>query len=212
MNKKILREHSVAVDMKRLDEARLADQEGAISAWTAPVWNIGKLNLNGRVYTKELADRIVAENRATIVYDSHESDYGSAYSNVVAVAKNPRIEQEQLWADIFMVDEIYSRKIEAIHRAGVGIGVSSVGYGETDKDGVVNAQTYELVRYMDFVVDPANETYANPEQSEPVNKNESVENDHESDKVLPEGTEEPSEEIKERIETYKRLEALETKE
>ena len=212
MDKKILREHSVALNIKRLDESRLADQAGSVSAWTAPIWNIGKLNLNGRVYTQELADRIVAEEKATIVYDSHESDFSSAYGNVRAVARNPRIEGEQVWVDIYLVDEEYAKKIEAIHQAGVGIGVSSVGYGETDKDGVVNAKTYELVRYLDFVVDPANETYANPGQGEPVNKNDSVSNDHESGEVLPEGTEEPSEEIKKRIETYKRLEALETKE
>jgi len=209
MPKKLLREHSVAISMKRLDETRLADQEGAVSAWTAPIWNIGKLNLNGRVYTEDLAKRLVAENKATIAYDSHNHDYGNAYNEVVAVAKNPRIEGDQLWVDIYMVDESYSTKVEAIHKAGVGIGVSSVGYGETDKDGVVNAKTYELLRYLDFVVDPANETHAVPGKN--GKENDSVQ-DHESDKVLPEGSKEPSEEIKERIEIHKRLEALDNKE
>ncbi|MEA5032312.1 MAG: hypothetical protein VB025_09210 [Sphaerochaeta sp.] len=207
---KLLREHSVAETMKRLDDTRLADQEGSVSAWTAPVWNIGKLNLNGRLYGEELAKRIVAAGKATISYDSHRHDYGDAYGDVVAVAKNPRIEGDQLWVDIFMVDAAYSAKVDAINKAGVGIGVSCVGYGETDKDGVVNPATYELVRYLDFVVDPANETYAAPAGGS--KKNESVEDDQESGEPLPEETEEPSEEITERIELYKRLEALENKE
>ena len=206
----LLREHAVATTMRRLPDERLAEESGAVSAWTSPVWNIGKLNLNGRVYTDELAKRIVAESKATISYDSHGNDYGKAYSDVKAVSKNPRIEGDQLWVDIFMVDPGYSAKLEAIHKSGVGIGVSCVGYGETDKDGVVNSTTYELVRYLDFVVDPANETYAIPGGDKA--KNESVEDDQESGEPLPEETEEPSKEIAERVELYKRLEALENKE
>jgi hypothetical protein len=74
----------------------------------------------------------------------------------------------------------------------------------------VNSTTYELVRYLDFVVDPANETYATPGGDKA--KNESVEDDQESGEPLPEETEEPSKEIVERVELYKRLEALENKE
>jgi hypothetical protein len=165
---KLLREYATASTIKRLGEERLAEQSGSVSAWSAPIWNIGRLNLNGRLYTEELAKRLVAENKATLAYDSHRHEWGEAYLAAVAVVRNPHIEGEQLWVDIFFVDKGYSDKLQAIHEAGVPIGVSSVGYGETDKDGVVNATTYELVRYLDFVTDPANETYAGPE-NETVN-------------------------------------------
>ena len=209
-NLKLLREHAVATTMKKLPDERLTEQSGAVSAWTSPVWNIGRLNLNGRVYSEDLANRIVTENKATVSYDSHGNDYSKAYSDVMAVSKNPRIEGDQLWVDIFMVDAAYSSKLEAINRSGVGIGVSCVGYGETDKDGVVNPTTYELVRYLDFVVDPANETYAFPDSKDKTK--ESVEDSHDSDGLPSDGPEEVSEGTMRRIEFYKRMEALYNKE
>lgn len=207
----LLRESSMATTIKKLPDERLKDQSGAVSAWTAPVWNIGKLNLNGRLYTEDLAKRIVAENAATISYDSHRHEWGDAYLEVRAVSKNPRIEGDQLWVDIFMVDAAYAAKLEAIHTAGVGIGVSCVGYGETDKDGVVNAATYELVRYLDFVVDPANETYAAPGGGD-KKTNESVSDGHEPGGLPPGGPAEPSAETRRRIEILKRIEKLDSKE
>jgi len=206
---KLLREYATASNIRRLGEERLAEQSGSVSAWSAPIWNIGRLNLNGRVYTKDLAERLVAENKATLAYDSHRHDWGEAYLAAVAVVRNPRIEGEQLWADIFFVDKAYSDKLSAIHEAGVSIGVSSVGYGETDKDGVVEAATYELVRYLDFVTDPANETYAQPEnETGNENKEESAEG-QEPGKVLPESSGELSqEEQARRIAILKKVEEI----
>ncbi len=209
-NLKLLREYATASNIKRLGEDRLTEQAGSVSAWSAPIWNIGRLNLNGRVYTDELAKRLVAENRATLAYDSHRHEWGEAYLAAVAVVKNPRIEGDQLWVDIFFVDKAYSEKLAAIHEAGVSIGVSSVGYGETDKDGVVNATTYELVRFLDFVTDPANETYAGPgEEATGKEKKEESASSQEPGGVPPEPTGELSlEEQKRRIEILKKVEAL----
>ena len=147
---KLLWEYATASTIRRLGEERLAEQTGSVGAWSAPIWNIGKLNLNGRLYTEELAKRLVAENKATLAYDSHRHEWGEAYLAAVAVVRNPRIEADQLWVDVFFVDKAYSDKLFAIHEAGVPIGVSSVGYGETDNDGVVNAATYELVTVPGF--------------------------------------------------------------
>jgi hypothetical protein len=208
-NLKLLREYATASNIKRLGEERLAEQAGSVSAWSAPIWNIGRLNLNGRLYTLELAQRLVAENRATLAYDSHRHEWGEAYLAAVAVARNPRIEGDQLWVDIFFVDKAYSEKLAAIHQAGVSIGVSSVGYGETDKDGVVNAATYELVRYLDFVTDPANETYAGPENETANVKKEESASSQEPGGVPPESSGELSlEEHKRRIEILKKVEVL----
>jgi len=208
-NLKLLREYATASNIKRLGEERLAEQAGSVSAWSAPVWNIGRLNLNGRVYTDDLAKRLVSENRATLAYDSHRHEWGEAYLAAVAVVKNPRIEGDQLWVDIFFVDKAYSEKLSAIHEAGVSIGVSSVGYGETDKDGVVNAATYELVRYLDFVTDPANETFAGPADDTGTEKKEESASSQEDDEVSSESTGELSlEEQKRRIEILRQVEAL----
>ncbi|MDT4761826.1 hypothetical protein [Sphaerochaeta sp. PS] len=206
---KLFREYATASTIRRLGDERLAEQSGSVSAWSAPIWNIGKINLNGRVYTQELAERLIAENRATIAYDSHRHEWGEAYGNTVAVAKQPRIEDGLLWVDIFFVDKAYSDKLLAIHTAGVPIGVSSVGYGETDNDGVVNAATYELVRYLDFVTDPANDTYAGPgTEPEEGMKNESA-SSHDPDGMPPGSDGELSpKEIQRRIAILKQVEAI----
>ena len=204
MPKKLLQEYFQIQNIQRLDESKLKEQEGAISGWTAPIWDIGKLNLNGRVYGEDLAKRIVKENKATLAYDSHVDDYREAYKNAVAVIKNPRIEGDQLWVDIFFVDEGYAKKLASIHKEGVGIGVSSVGYGETDKDGVVNPTTYELVRYLDFVVTPANSSYAQPNK-----KDGESDKEEDSIEVSVDEDSELSDDLKARIEVYKKIENME---
>ena len=71
---KLLREYATASSIRRLGDERLAEQAGSVSAWSAPIWNIGRLNLNGRLYTEELAKRLVAQNKATLAYDSHRHE------------------------------------------------------------------------------------------------------------------------------------------
>ena len=133
-----------------------------VNHWTAPVWQLDKINLNGRVYSTKLAQRIVAEAAKTGVCDGHYPSEHAEYDNYKAIAKNPRIEDSKLWVDIYFVDKNYQEKIAQLAENGLPIGVSSVGYGETDVDGVVNADTYRLVRYLDFVTSPAGEVYAQP--------------------------------------------------
>jgi len=155
--KKKLFEDSPSGEIKftRLPEERLTEAKGSVSAWEAQVWKIGVVNLNGRVYGEPLAKRIVAENKSTVAYDGHNGDRYGDYGPVKAVCKNPQVKDGYLCVDVFVLDEEYSRKIESIAEHGLPIGVSSVGYGETDQNGVVNAATYELVRYLDFVTTPA---------------------------------------------------------
>lgn len=136
---------------------------GASGHWTAPVWHLDTVNLNGRVYTSELAQRICAENQVTGACDGHEPDPHKEYRNVVAVVKNPAIKDGFMCVDIYMVDPVYEEKLKKCREMGLPIGVSSTGYGETDANGRVVTGTYELVRYLDFVMNPAGVVYASPE-------------------------------------------------
>lgn len=147
---------------RRIDES---EEQGK---WKAPVWNLDSMNLNGRIYPTELAERIVRENPTTIANDGHESDLrsGYEYKEAVAICKRPRIENNQLWVDIEFIDDEYQRKLEAIMAKGVQIGVSSVGYGEVDDGGRINPESYELVRFLDFVTSPAGCVYATRESEE----------------------------------------------
>ena len=136
------------------------DQKGG--KWSATVWKLDQVNLNGRIYGLDLAKRIVAENPVTVAYDGHDVDWrtGQEYGITKAVCSNPRIEDGELRVDIDFVDEPYEKLLRALVDKGVAIGVSSVGWGETDEKGRVKADTYELVRFLDFVTCPAGEVYA----------------------------------------------------
>lgn len=207
MKKKLFVEYS-QVNLTRLSEEQLktesAEKDGAVSGWTAPVWKLDQLNLNGRVYSTELAKRIVAQNAVTGSCDGHDPDFHAEYQNYKAVSKNPSIKDGQLWVDIYIVDEDYARLLDKLVAQGMAIGVSSVGYGETDQDGVINAQTYELVRYLDFVTYPAGQVYA-------IKKNGSAgdsDEDEKGESADKPGSDEASKELKAKIERYRRVEKI----
>lgn len=147
---------------------RKIEEKDGDGKWKAPVWNLDAVNLNGRIYPYELAERIVKENPATIANDGHESDWraGTEYSGAVAICKNPRIENNQLWVDIEFIDEAYEKKLNIIASKGIQIGVSSVGYGEVDDNGRIVPESYELIRFLDFVTSPAGLVYATKEEEE----------------------------------------------
>lgn len=171
--------------------------------WVAPVWKLDQLNLNGRVYPTRLAQRLVKEDRVTGVCDGHEPDYHQEYKNFVAVAKNPSIKDGEMWVEIEMLDEAYGKHLEACMEHGLPIGVSSVGYGECDPDGVVDPDTYELVRYMDFVTSPAGEVYASKKE-----KDDQKEDGADSSMEEQEQEGVPSGVNSRKIELYKKIESI----
>lgn len=135
--------------------------------WTAEVWRLDEVNLNGRVYSTELAQRIVRDGVKTMAYDGHEADWitGHDYAPAVAYIDNPRIENRCLVVDIHFLesqkDNPSVRNIRELYKAGLPIGVSSVGYGSVDNNGLIQ-DDYEIVRYLDFVAMPAGLVYAKP--------------------------------------------------
>lgn len=124
------------------------------------VWELDVRNFNGRIYPTALAQRIVEEAKVTLSLDNHphnELDIG--FKDVRAITKNPQIQDGFLVVDVHFVDELYANRLEAILELGGKIGVSSFGYGTLDSDNVVEVETYELVRYLDFVINPSNQIY-----------------------------------------------------
>ena len=69
-------------------------------------------------------------------------------------------------------DSASVKNIRELYKAGLPIGVSSVGYGSMDQNGVIQ-NDYEIVRYLDFVAMPAGLVYAKPKnENAPAPKNE----------------------------------------
>ncbi len=154
------------------------------SHWECDIWKLGEENLNGRIYTEELGERLVEEQPTTIVNDGHFCDYcnGQEYENAKAVASHLKIENGFLKCDLrFLESEsAYEKKLEELISKGVAIGVSSVGYGEYEADGkTIKADTYMVVRLVDFVTMPAGEVYANKvEDDDDDNEEEKADEDN----------------------------------
>lgn len=136
--------------------------------WSVPIWTFGVKNLNGRIYPQELGERLVKDKRSSLCMDGHEEL--TEYAGAMAYAHDPYIENGQLWVKFEFIDEAYEKKIRFCLENEIPVGVSSVGWGETDKDGNVNPDTYEIVRYFDFVTSPANETYVTESEDESQNE------------------------------------------
>ena len=144
-----------------LNNPSLQEAEGK-RRWTADVWKLDEINANGRIYSTALAQRICAEGKKTLARDGHDSDWkkGEEYEGTKAICGNPRIEDRKLVVDVDFIDEEYEKMLATIASKGIPIGVSSVGWGEVDESGLVIPETYEMVRFLDFVTCPAGDVYA----------------------------------------------------
>lgn len=156
MEKQLLRETIQLTDIKRkplsIQEGTETKEYGFI--WEkVPVWRLDIENLNGRIYTTSLAERIVNENAITNVLRNHLDDFEAEIADIKAIAKNPVIEDGIMKVDIHLVDENFAKLIENIVDAGGKVGLSSVGYGYLNEDKEI--EEYTLVRYADFVINPS---------------------------------------------------------
>ena len=145
---------------------KMEEKSGSKSKWECDIWKLDEENLNGRVYTTKLGERLVSEQPVTIVNDGHFCDYcnGQEYENAKATADNVRIDNGVLKCDLHFLESesAYEKKLEELMDKGVAIGVSSVGYGEYEADGkTIKPETYMVVRLVDFVTMPAGDVYAN---------------------------------------------------
>ena len=98
-------------------------------------------------------------------------------------------------------DLFFNELLLQLMKEGVGIGVSSVGYGSCDRDGVIDDKSYELVRYCDFVTSPAGEVYAEPQSQD--TEDETDANSSENESVDSSGEESTDSELVEEISRIK---------
>lgn len=141
--------HIVEYDGKRY-EAR-----GAI---LVPVWRLDQKNLNGRIYGRDLAEKVIANNLATVCLADHPKEEGSV-KDIMAVAKNPRIMGDIMYAECYFVDDDFAKKVNRIVELGSAVGVSSSAFGDVDAQGRVMAEGFELERYFDFVLNPSYQVF-----------------------------------------------------
>lgn len=171
---------NVKTEVKELTREQIkesSEQENIdfTGGYLVPIWILGVENLNGRTYPRELAERIISLNKITYALDGHpEDEINLKVEDIKAVGKNPVIEENILYVECFFVDEEFQKKIENLLKYNSKIGLSSVGYGELD-NGKIVPETYELIRYFDFVFNPSYGVYLDSETE--ITKNEVSTND-----------------------------------
>ena len=126
-----------------------------------PLWRLGKENLNGRIYSRALGEKVVKENKDLITVNlaDHPEDDGSV-SNIMAISKNPHIKEDILYVDTYPVDEVFEKKLNKMLELGAGLGVSSSCYGDINESThEVIADGFEVQRWHDFVTAPSFSVY-----------------------------------------------------
>lgn len=186
----LITERSVLRRVKTLREGKSNGHK-----WECDVWKLGEENLNGRIYTEELAERLCEENIVTTINDGHFHDWysGMEYGCTRAVASGLHIENHYLKCNIdFLASEKdFEDKLAELIEKGVAIGVSSCGYGEYEADGkTVKADTYEMLRIVDFVTEPAGMVYASLGGA---NEEDNDEDEVDKEGAAPDDKEEPNE-------------------
>lgn len=140
-----------------------------------PVWRLDKKNLNNRVYSRRLGEKVVKEYKDLVTVnlaDHPEGDSDGSVKDILAVSKNPHIRDGVLYVDTYPVDESFANKLERIVELGGGLGVSSSCYGDVDGDGNVLEEDFEVTRWHDFVLSPSYEVFVTQESfKENINEN-----------------------------------------
>lgn len=122
------------------------------------------VNLNGRIYPRELWQRIMDTKAGERTYclADHPEDEGSV-TKLVGVWHNFRVTDDRGIADLYLIGKHGQDFYDAL-QAGGRCGISTVGYGELEDDEkTVVWDTYELARLGDWVMDPSQQVYAEAE-------------------------------------------------
>lgn len=136
--------------------------------YTFPTSRPGQKNLNERVYSKKLWEKVIKEGQGVGSYGlmDHPAEEGSTKDRW-CVWKNVRFSDDKslVLADAYLFGH-WGREVKEGLEAGGEVGLSTVGYGDFKEDGfTIDEATYELDRVADFVLNPSYEVYGKAEDA-----------------------------------------------
>lgn len=136
--------------------------------WKFPISRVNTVeepNINGRVYTDELWENVLNNQRDQWQYNTGLSDHPEDDGHFR--------DQGIVWLDglkengiVFgigaLVGEV-GKLAEQIMSVGGKIGFSTAGYGEVLAEGIVDPNSYEIERFADLVLNPSQGVFGNSE-------------------------------------------------
>lgn len=137
-------------------------QYKAKAVYTFPISRPDKENLNGRIYTSKLWEKVIKEKQAEGSFGlmDHPEEEGST-KDCFCVWRNLRFSEDKkfILCDAYLFGRWGQDVLEALE-AGGKIGLSTSGFGEfEDDDKTLNPETYMLERVADFVFNPSYEVF-----------------------------------------------------
>lgn len=130
----------------------------ALAVYRFPFTRPGQENLNGRVYPYELWDKVFERSPVTLSLVDHPEEGAGDPARVWAVLRNPgyNADKSLAYIDCYIIDNENGRTAYGVIQAGGTLGLSSSGYGEFEADEkTIRADTFELERYCDWVMEPS---------------------------------------------------------
>jgi hypothetical protein len=164
-------------NLEVLKEGTLIESDGKKYEALAVVKNcpVSKytINKNNRIYGKDLWETIQKSGNFEGTYSlaDHPVEEGSV-KDTWGIWHGLTLTEDGAFSNLYLIEE----KPLRILKAGGSLGTSSVGYGEFQEDGqTVDANSYELERLGDIVLNPSQGTFASFENIQETQKNEKKE-------------------------------------
>ena len=136
--------------------------------WKFPISRVNTVeepNINGRVYTDELWENVLNNQRDQWQYNTGLSDHPEDDGHFR--------DQGIVWLDglkengiVFGIGALVGdvgKLAEQIMSVGGKIGFSTAGYGEVLAEGIVDPNSYEIERFADLVLNPSQGVFGNSE-------------------------------------------------
>ena len=146
------------------------EEKKVLEGYIVPIWKLDQKNLNERIYTKKLGEKIVKEKPVTLMLADHPEDEGSV-KNIIGVTKNPFIKNNILFAECYIVDDNFKKKLDKIIELEAGIGLSNSALGELNESNEVIVDTFQIERLADAVLQPSYSVFINNEASKVIKEN-----------------------------------------
>jgi len=151
-----------------INEAGKKKTYKAEAVYTFPISRPGEKNLNERIYPVKLWENVIKKKMGEGSYGlmDHPADEGSTKDGW-CVWRNVRFSEDKklILADAYLFGP-WGRQVNEALEAGGNIGLSTSGFGEFEKDEItVKADSYELERVADHVLNPSYSVFGTKEDA-----------------------------------------------
>jgi hypothetical protein len=156
-----------------IEEAGNKKSYKAEAIYTFPISKPGQKNLNERIYPVKLWEKVIKEQQGFGNYGlmDHPEKEGST-KDAFCVWRNVRFSENKklVLADAYLFGP-WGRQVKEALEAGGKVGLSTSGFGEFEKDEMtVRADTYELERVADHVLNPSYAVFGEQDHVIPTEK------------------------------------------